>query len=314
MKIIKFFSILLFLFLQQISHLEANDFKKWVDVFKKRALDQNISPKTVNRVMDKAIFLPKVIEYDRYQPEFYEDTKTYISKRVTNSKIKTGVSLYKNNLFINEIEKKFSVEKELLLALMGIETNFGKYLGKMDIVSSLATLSFDKRRSEFFTKELIILLKLIDNGTIDPATLYGSWAGAYGNFQFMPRTISNYAIDYNSNSIIELKKLEDSFASAANYLNKIGWKENQPCFFKIDLKQNIPNKFLNTSAKKIKNKKKIHYFKKYIKNFDNIDIDKNIRVAIITPDKEIVPNAKNLSPAYLIFENYPIKSNHDFSK
>ena len=306
MNIIKILLLIYFIIIQSISNAEINSFSDWVISFKKKAEKEGISKKTINTIMDKAIYLPKVIEYDRYQPEFYEDTKTYISKRVTSSKIKTGVSLYKNNLFINEIEKKFSVEKELLLALMGIETNFGKYLGKMDIVSSLATLSFDKRRSEFFTKELIILLKLIDNGTIDPSTLYGSWAGAFGNFQFMPRTISNYAIDYNSNSIIELKKLEDSFASAANYLNKIGWKENQPCFFKIDLKQNIPNKFLNTSAKKIKNKKKIHYFKKYIKNFDNIDIDKNIRVAIITPDKEIVPDAKNLSPAYLIFENYEL--------
>ena len=306
MNIIKILLLIYFIIIQSISNAEINSFSDWVISFKKKAEKEGISKKTINTIMDKAIYLPKVIEYDRYQPEFYEDTKTYISKRVTNSKIKAGVSLYKNNLFINEIENKFSVEKELLLALMGIETNFGKYLGKVDIVSSLATLSFDKRRSEFFTKELIILLKLIDNGTIDPSTLYGSWAGAFGNFQFMPRTISNYAIDYNSNSIIELKKLEDSFASAANYLNKIGWKENQPCFFKIDLKQNIPNKFLNTSAKKIKNKKKIHYFKKYIKNFDNIDIDKNIRVAIITPDKEIVPDAKNLSPAYLIFENYEL--------
>ena len=306
MNIIKILLLIYFIIIQSISNAEINSFSDWVISFKKMAEKEGISKKTINTIMDKAIYLPKVIEYDRYQPEFYEDTKTYISKRVTNSKIKTGVSLYKNNLFINEIEKKFSVEKELLLALMGIETNFGKYLGKMDIVSSLATLSFDKRRSEFFTKELIILLKLIDNGTIDPSTLYGSWAGAFGNFQFMPRTISNYAIDYNSNSIIELKKLEDSFASAANYLNKIGWKENQPCFFKIDLKQNIPTKFLNTSAKKIRNKKKIHYFKKYIKNFDNIDIDNNIRVAIITPDKEIVPDAKNLSPAYLIFENYEL--------
>ena len=306
MNIIKILLLIYFIIIQSISNAEINSFSDWVISFKKNAEKEGISKKTINTIMDKAIYLPKVIEYDRYQPEFYEDTKTYISKRVTNSKIKTGVSLYKNNLFINEIQKKFSVEKELLLALMAIETNFGKYLGKMDIVSSLATLSFDKRRSEFFTKELIILLKLIDNKTIDPSTLYGSWAGAFGNFQFMPRTISNYAIDYNSNSIIELKNLEDSFASAANYLNKIGWKENQPCFFKIDLKQNIPNKFLNTSAKKIENKKKIHYFKKYIKNFDNIDIDKNIRVAIITPDKEIVPDAKNLSPAYLIFENYEL--------
>jgi len=306
MKIIKILLLIYFIIIQSISNAEINSFSDWVISFKKMAEKEGISKKTINTIMDQAIYLPKVIEYDRYQPEFYEDTKTYISKRVTNSKIKTGVSLYKNNLFINEIEKKFSVEKELLLALMGIETNFGKYLGKMDIVSSLATLSFDKRRSEFFTKELIILLKLIDNKTIDPSTLYGSWAGAFGNFQFMPRTISNYAIDYNSNSIIELKNLKDSFASAANYLHKIGWKENQPCFFKIDLEQNIPEKFLNTSAKKIRNKKEIHYFKKYIKNFDNIDIDNNIRVAIITPDKEIVPDAKNLSPAYLIFENYEL--------
>ena len=94
MKIIKFFLIFLFLIFQQISHVEANDFKQWVEDFKKRALDQNISLKTINNVMDKAIFLPKVIEYDRYQPEFYEDTLTYISKRVNNAKIKKGLDLY----------------------------------------------------------------------------------------------------------------------------------------------------------------------------------------------------------------------------
>ena len=211
MKIIKFFLIFLFLIFQQISHVEANDFKQWVEDFKKRALDQNISLKTINNVMDKAIFLPKVIEYDRYQPEFYEDTLTYISKRVNEAKIMKGLDLYNNNIaLIKDVEKKFSVEKELLLSLMGIETNFGKYLGKMDIVSSLATLSFDKRRSEFFSKELLILLKLIDKEIVDSKTLFGSWAGAFGNFQFMPRTIQNYAIDYNLNSVIELKNVEDS--------------------------------------------------------------------------------------------------------
>ena len=165
-----------------------------------------------------------------------------------------------NNNLIENVEKKFLVEKELLLALMGIETNFGKYLGKMDIVSSLATLSFDKRRSEFFSKELLILLKLIDQGIVDHESLYGSWAGAFGNFQFMPRTIREYAIDYNSNSIIELKSIEDSFASAANYISKIGWEKNDLCFIKITLENDIPKKYLNTSAKKIKNKKKNFIF------------------------------------------------------
>ena len=307
MKIIKFFSIFFLIVIQQFSYVEANDFNDWVVDFKKRALDEGISSKTVNSVMDKAIFLPKVIEYDRYQPEFYEDTSTYINKRVNEEKIKKGLSLYiDNNSLIEEIEKKFFVEKELLLALMGVETNFGKYLGKMNIVSSLATLSFDKRRSEFFSKELLILLKLIDKDIIDPNILYGSWAGAFGNFQFMPRTIKNYAIDYNSNSVIELKNIDDSFASAANYINKIGWNKKGPCFIKIELKNNIPKKFLNTSAKKIKNKKKLSYFKKYIINYEDIDLNKNTISAIITPDKDIIPDAENLSPAYLIFENYEL--------
>ena len=307
MKIIKFFSIFFLIVIQQFSYVEANDFNDWIVDFKKRALNEDISSKTVNSVMDKAIFLPKVIEYDRYQPEFYEDTSTYINKRVNEEKIKKGLSLYiDNNSLIEEIEKKFSVEKELLLALMGVETNFGKYLGKMNIVSSLATLSFDKRRSEFFSKELLILLKLIDKDIIDPNILYGSWAGAFGNFQFMPRTIKNYAIDYNSNSVIELKNIDDSFASAANYINKIGWNKKGPCFIKIELKNNIPKKFLNTSAKKIKNKKKLSYFKKYIINYEDIDLNKNTISAIITPDKDIIPDAENLSPAYLIFENYEL--------
>ena len=189
---------------------------------------------------------------------------------------------------------------------MGIETNFGKYLGKMDIVSSLSTLSFDKRRSEFFTKELIILLKLIDNNIINPSILYGSWAGAFGNFQFMPSTIKNYAIDYNSNSQIELKQIDDSFASAANYLKKIGWKKNKPCFYKISLNNSVPEKLLNTSAKKISNKKKLSYFKKYINNIDELNLNNNTYAAIITPDKDIIPGTETLKPAYLVFENYEL--------
>ena len=187
---------------------------------------------------------------------------------------------------------------------MGIETNFGKYLGKMDIVSSLATLSYDQRRSEFFTDELLILLRLVDNNIINKDILYGSWAGAFGNFQFMPRTIRNYAIDYNKNKTIELKDTEDSFASAANYLKKIGWKKNQPCFYKIDLKDNIPKKYLNSSARNIKNKKRINFFKKYIRNFDDLKIQHNFNTAIIIPDKDIIPGAETLYPAYIVFENY----------
>ncbi len=296
----------LFLYLLLITSIFANqDFNQWLKRFQTEAIESGISKKVVVDIMSSAKFLPKVIEYDRYQPEFYEDTFTYIKKRSSNRKIREGLKLFKKEKnIIEKIENDFQVEKELLLALMGIETNFGKYLGKMDIVSSLATLSYDKRRSEFFTKELLILLKLVDNKIIDKNILFGSWAGAFGNFQFMPRTIRNYAIDYNKNKTIELKNIEDSFASAANYLKTIGWKKNQPCFFKIELKDNIPKKYLNSSARNIKNKKKFVFLKKFIKNYDNLKINDNLLAAIIIPDKDIIPGSDTLSPAFIIFENY----------
>ena len=305
-KNIKFFKIIIiFVFFNNSLSANIDDFDKWLQNFKQKAIKDGISKIVVEDIMTDARFLPKVIEYDRYQPEFYEDTHTYVKKRSNLKKIKKGVALYKKEkLIIDKIETEFLVEKELLLSLMGIETNFGSYLGKMDIVSSLATLSYDERRSEFFTDELLILLKLVERKIIDKEILFGSWAGAFGNFQFMPRTIRNYAIDYNKNKTIELKEVEDSFASAANYLNKIGWKKDFPCYEKIQLKDDIPKKYLNTSARNIKNKKKVSYFKKFIKNSNNLKVYDSLKAAIITPDKDIIPGSDKLEPAYLVFSNY----------
>ena len=302
-----FIFICLFLFSKVIAD-DQIDFIKWKKNFKNLALKNNISETTFDTVMKDVRFLPKVIEYDRYQPEFYEDTKTYISKRASKKKVKSGIDFYKkNSILIHEVEERFNIEKELLLSLMGIETNYGTYVGKMDILSSLATLSYDKRRSEFFTKELLILLKLIEKEQIDYKTLYGSWAGAFGFFQFMPSTINNHAIDYNNDDYIDLKNPNDAYASAGNYLNNMGWKENSHCFYRIDLDENIPKKYLNVSAKKLKNKKKIKFFKKYILNYENFkNIDQNLNVALITPDKDIIPNAETLNPAYVVFDNYEI--------
>ena len=305
MKMIKILFILLFSFFTLPSISNETSFEDWLLNFKIYALKNNISEKTFDETMSKVIFIPKVIKYDRFQPEFYEDTKTYVTKRSSKQKVKKGVEIYTvNKNFINSIEEKFLIEKDLLLALMGIETNFGTYVGKMDILSSLATLSYDKRRSAFFTKELITILQLVESGVIDHKILYGSWAGAFGYFQFMPSTIKEYAIDYDKNNLIELKSTKDSFASAANYLSQIGWKKNQPCFIEITLKANTPTNLLNTSAKKIHNKKRFSYLSKYISGNKDYNIDNNLIGAIITPDKDIVIDSNNLKPAFIIFENY----------
>ena len=308
MKIISYlFIFTFFIFTASLSDNQT-DFLNWKKSFKQIALQNDISEKTFDMTMSNVKFLPDVIKYDRYQPEFYEDTKTYISKRASSKKVSKGISFYKeNSKLINTIETQYNIEKELLLALMGIETNFGTYVGKMDILSSLATLSFDKRRSEFFSNELLTLLRLIETNQIDYKTLYGSWAGAFGYFQFMPSTMKNYAIDYDKNSYIDLKNNNDAYASAANYLSQIGWNDKLPCFYKINLLNDVPKKYLNVSAKKLHNKKKLKYFRKYIS--DEYILDKkfdNLTTSLITPDKDIIPDAETLSPAYIVFDNYEI--------
>ena len=308
MKLINFFFFIIIFSITNIYADQQTSFLEWKKSFKIIALENNISEKTFDKVMENVKFLPNVIKYDRYQPEFYESTKEYVSKRTSKNKVNKGLNFYKQNLeLINTVEKKYNIEKELLLSLMGIETNYGTYVGKMDILSSLSTLSYDKRRSQFFTNELLILLKLIENKKIDYKTLYGSWAGAFGFFQFMPSTIKNHALDFNNDDYIDLKNPFDAYASAGNYLNDMGWKQNSHCFYKIQLKDNISKKYLNVSAKKLKNKKKLKYFKRFIKEHENISfIDENLSVAIITPDKDIIPGAETLSPAYIVFDNYEI--------
>ena len=308
MKLISYlFIFTFFIFTASLSDNQT-DFLNWKKSFKQIALQNDISEKTFDMTMSNVKFLPDVIKYDRYQPEFYEDTKTYISKRASSKKVSKGISFYKeNSKLINTIETQYNIEKELLLALMGIETNFGTYVGKMDILSSLATLSFDKRRSEFFSNELLTLLRLIETNQIDYKTLYGSWAGAFGYFQFMPSTMKNYAIDYDKNSYIDLKNNDDAYASAANYLSQIGWNDKLPCFYKINLLNDVPKKYLNVSAKKLHNKNKLKYFRKYIS--DEYILDKkfdNLTTSLITPDKDIIPDAETLSPAYIVFDNYEI--------
>ena len=292
-----FFSLLNFSYASN----SADGFNDWLISFKSRALNEGISQGTIDNVFKNVRFLKQVIKYDRKQPEFFEDTITYVSKRASSSRVNQAKNLLKENksLFF-KVENEFNVNKELLLSLWGIETNFGKHVGKMDIVSSLATLSYDKRRSEFFSKQLIVLLNLVDRKLIDPSTLYGSWAGAFGNFQFMPSSIERYAIDYDNNSKIELKNsLEDSLASAANYMSKIGWNMNEPCFYRVDLKKDVNKKYINTSARKIKNRLKVSKWKKkgvFILDEEKSKID--LKAALVMPD------GKPDTPAYLVFSNY----------
>ena len=296
----RFLSLILFLFICLTSNSYSDDnFDKWLLNYKQFAVNQGVTKKTVDEAFRNTKLLKRIIKYDRNQPEFIEKTKVYVGKRVNKQKVIYAKKLIKNNNnLLKKVEKKYKVPKNYLVALWGIETVFGKHKGKVDIISALATLSFDKRRSSYFSRELITLLKLIDNKIVSLDDLKGSWAGAHGNFQFMPTSIKNYAIDYNKDGKIDLyTSLEDSFASAANYLKKIGWDKN-PWGVKVKLSKNIDAKNFTYDARKLAKQLKVkEWVQMGVKLPENFIINPNTKARLVKPDGKV-------SEVYMVFNNY----------
>ena len=302
LKLKIFLIICLFTIFNSSISLSNEKFNEWLIEFKGRAINQGVSKDTVDNALKNAKFLERIVALDRKQPEFFEKTYEYLDKRVNEARILAAKKLLsENSILLQKVNAKFKVNNEILVALWGIETNFGVNKGKVDIISALSTLSFDNRRSEYFEKELIILLKLIDKKIVKYESLYGSWAGAIGNFQFMPSTIQNYALNFDENLDIDLiNSFQDSLASAANYLKTIGWNEKDIWGFEIQTDKEFDKNLISPDSRNFKNKITIAQLK--LLGFKN----KNGSEILITDKKEgwlIRPDGED-GPIYIVFDNF----------
>ena len=302
LKLKIFLIICLFTIFNSSISLSNEKFNEWLIEFKDRAINQGVSKDTVDNALKNAKFLERIVALDRKQPEFFEKTYEYLDKRVNEARIQAAKKLLsENSILLQKVNAKFKVNNEILVALWGIETNFGVNKGKVDIISALSTLSFDNRRSEYFEKELIILLKLIDKKIVKYESLYGSWAGAIGNFQFMPSTIQNYALNFDENSDIDLiNSFQDSLASAANYLKTIGWNEKDIWGLEIQTDKEFDKNLISPDSRNFKNKITIAQLK--LLGFKN----KNGSEILITDKKEgwlIRPDGED-GPIYIVFDNF----------
>jgi len=297
-----FLIIYLFVIFNPTISLSNEKFNEWLVGFKGRAIAQGVSKETADNALKNAKFLERIVALDRKQPEFFEKTYEYLDKRVDEKRIQAAKNLLnENSALLEKVNTKFKVDKEILVALWGVETNFGVNKGKVDIISALSTLSFDTRRPEYFEKELIILLKLIDNKTIKYESLYGSWAGAIGNFQFMPSTIQKYGINFDEVADIDLiNSFQDSLASAANYLKTIGWNEKDKWGFEIKIEKTFDNNLINTDSRNLKNKISIAQLKSLgFKNKNGTEISSTDKKEgwLIRPDGDD-------GPIYIVFDNF----------
>ena len=204
---------------------EAQDFSIWVTDFKARAINEGVSPELVEDAFLGVTLDPQVVALDQKQPEKKVTLSKYLSNTINERRIRVGRAMIEEHRdALQKISAYYHVPANYIVALWAIESDYGNNKGNFSVVQSLATLAFEGRRREFFTKELIAALKIAAQENISPSALTGSWAGAMGDCQFMPTTYLRYAVDADSDGHRDIwNSPTDVLASIANYLYHIDW-------------------------------------------------------------------------------------------
>ena len=261
------------------------------------ALQQGVSETRIAAEIPNLTQIPKVLEYDRNQPEFVQTFPSYYSARVNQWRIEKGrEALSEKKEFLAELTRKYGIPGHYLLAFWGLETNFGNYKGKMSTLDSLATLACDPRRSNYFTGELMLALKLMDRESLNKEQMIGSWAGAMGHTQFMPTAYMKYALDGDGDGKADLWNSEkDALESAANFLNKLGWKPGLRWGREVLLPSNFDYTSVGNEKKPIS-----HWADLNIKKANGSSVG-----ASDIPSKLIVP-AGHEGPAFLAYHNFNV--------
>ena len=282
-------------FLTSSVFANSHSFEDFLDQVRKTATEQGVSKSTIDKAFFELKPRPSAIESDNSQAEFNENFWHYINKRVSKVRLNNGKdTLQKNASLLNKTSKKYGVPAYVIIAFLGLESNYGNYMGNESLVRSLATLAYDQRRSKFFTKELIAVLKLMDNNTI-PIDATGSWAGAMGAVQFMPSNVIAYGVDANNDGKVDLwNEKADIYASAANFLNKLGWKNGE----KWGREALIPKNF-DYQLTGLNNEKTVNEWAALgVRRGNNSNLPKsNFKASLIVP-------MGHRGPAFLVYRNF----------
>jgi membrane-bound lytic murein transglycosylase B len=298
MKILKIIiSICLFLASFNAQGFDSKDFSVWLKNFKAEAKTAGISAKTIKSTFKNAKYLPQVIVLDRAQPEFVSPFLTYIDNRVTPSKIALGrTMLLQHEGLLAQVETQYGVPKEILVAFWGLETQYGENKGNYGIPSALMTLAYEGRRAEFFRSQLLDAMRIVDAKHNTVAGMRGSWAGAMGHMQFMPSTLLKYGVDADGDGRINVwTSLPDTFASAANYLAKTGWRKDEPVAIEVKLPANFDYSLAQINSRK--------------------SVADWVRLGVFNIDDRALPALENAAivlpqgwqgPAFMVFSNFDV--------
>jgi membrane-bound lytic murein transglycosylase B len=274
-------------------------FDRWLTEVRVDALAGGISDKTVNAALRDLKPIRRVIQLDRNQPELKLTLREYLDRRVTRKQVERGRRrLTENRDLLMGISRRYGVQPRFLVALWGIETNYGRLSGGFPVVGAVATLAYDGRRRDFFRGELLNALHILDEGHITPEKMRGSWAGAMGQLQLMPSTFRSYAVDFDGDGRIDIwGNLGDAFASGANYLSRRGWNEDQTWGREVRMTRSIDRELIGLETHLSLDDWQIHGVRRL--NGRELPQVPNLSASLVQPDG---PGER----VFLVYDNYRV--------
>jgi membrane-bound lytic murein transglycosylase B len=278
---------------------EPPSFQNWLADLREEALSKGISPNTLDKTLNNLEPIPRIIELDSNQPEFSRTLTEYLNLVVSESRVQEGREKWRTNrILLEKIAPRYGVQPRFLLALWGIETRYGRLSGKYPVIASLATLAFQGRRSSFFRKELLEALMVVDKGHMTPEAMNGSWAGAIGQFQFMPSSFRRFGVDFDGDGRIDMAQpCADAFASAANYLAKCGWKGGQTWGREVQLPKSFDGKWIGLETHKSLRQWRVLGVQGMMGR--KLPTKPNLTASLIQPER---PDGR----AFLVYHNYKV--------
>lgn len=249
MRAIAVFMVLFFA--TSASASEPDDFARWLESVKAEAVKRGFKESTV-RALDSVQHIPRVLELDRGQPEKKLTFEQYRAIVVSPERVERGRALLAEHREVLErVAERFGVQPEFIVALWGTETKYGTITGSYPLLSALATLAHDGRRSAYFRHELFNALRILDQGHIAPEAMLGSWAGAMGQCQFMPSTFLRHAADFDGDGRKDIWGTQaDVFASAGQFLSRLGWKRGEPWGHQVTLPAKLDDRLFDKKLAK----------------------------------------------------------------
>jgi membrane-bound lytic murein transglycosylase B len=273
-------------------------FNAWIYGFRNRATRQGISTATFDAAFDGIIYNTTVIERDRNQSEFTKSLWDYLDTAVSDARVRNGRRALDNNRqLLNRIEDTFGVDKDVVVAIWGLESAYGAVRGSTNVIEAMATLAYDGRRGEFFEQQLIAALQILQAGDTAPRNMTGSWAGAMGHTQFIPTSFLDYAVDGNGDGRrnIWADDPTDALASTANYLRSFGWVQGQPWGVEVQ----IPQGFDYVTARRENQKRPSDWAAIGVVDMAGRAVPDHGSASILVP-------AGALSAAFMIFPNFAV--------